>query len=66
MNIQASNLINVIEFASAERSRTKDAEYAAEAAKIGKAHLLPLVVAAILAQANAAPRFALQLVKRLS
>ena len=58
-----SNLMNVVEFTSAARSRIQDADFAAEAAKLAKAQVLQQTGAAMLAQANAAPQLALQLIK---
>ena len=58
-----SNLMNVVEFTSAARSRIQDADFAVEAAKLAKAQVLQQSGAAMLAQANAAPQLALQLLK---
>jgi flagellin len=58
-----SNLMNVVEFTAAARSRIQDADFAAEAAKLAKAQVLQQTGAAMLAQANAAPQLALQLIK---
>ena len=58
-----SNLMNVVEFTSAARSRIQDADFALEAAKLAKAQVLQQSGAAMLAQANAAPQLALQLLK---
>jgi len=58
-----SNLMNVVEFTSAARSRVQDADFAVEAAKLAKAQVLQQSGAAMLAQANAAPQLALQLLK---
>ena len=58
-----SNLMNVVEFTSAARSRVQDADFAVEAAKLAKAQVLQQTGAAMLAQANAAPQLALQLIK---
>jgi len=58
-----SNLMNVVEFTSAARSRIQDADFAVEAAKLAKAQVLQQTGAAMLAQANAAPQLALQLIK---
>jgi flagellin len=60
-----SNLMNVVEFTSAARSRIQDADFAAEAAKLAKAQVIQQMAAAMLAQANAAPQLALQLIKQL-
>lgn len=58
-----SNLMNVVEFTAAARSRIQDADFASEAAKLAKAQVLQQTGAAMLAQANAAPQLALQLIK---
>ena len=58
-----SNLMNVVEFTSAARSRIQDADFAVEAARLSKAQILQQTGAAMLAQANAAPQLALQLLK---
>ena len=58
-----SNLMNVVEFTTAARSRIQDADFAMEAAKLAKAQVLQQTGAAMLAQANAAPQLALQLIK---
>ena len=58
-----SNLMNVVEFTSAARSRIQDADFALEAAKLAKSQVLQQSGAAMLAQANAAPQLALQLLK---
>jgi len=58
-----SNLMNVVEFTSAARSRIQDADFAVEAANLAKAQVLQQTGAAMLAQANAAPQLALQLLK---
>ena len=58
-----SNLMNVVEFTAAARSRIQDADFAAEAAKLAKAQVLQQTGTAMLAQANAAPQLALQLIK---
>jgi len=58
-----SNLMNVVEFTTAARSRIQDADFAHEAAKLAKAQVLQQTGAAMLAQANAAPQLALQLIK---
>jgi flagellin len=58
-----SNLMNVVEFTTAARSRIQDADFAQEAAKLAKAQVLQQTGAAMLAQANAAPQLALQLIK---
>ena len=58
-----SNLMNVVEFTTAARSRIQDADFAVEAAKLAKAQVLQQTGTAMLAQANAAPQLALQLIK---
>ncbi len=58
-----SNLMNVVEFTTAARSRIQDADFAVEAAKLAKAQVLQQTGTAMLAQANAAPQLALQLLK---
>jgi flagellin len=56
-----SNLMNVVEFTSAARSRIEDADFAVEAARLAKSQVLQQTGAAMLAQANAAPQLALSL-----
>jgi len=58
-----SNLMNVVEFTAAARSRIQDADFAVEAANLAKAQVLQQTGTAMLAQANAAPQLALQLLK---
>lgn len=58
-----SNLMNVVEFTTAARSRIQDADFAVEAARLAKAQVLQQTGTAMLAQANAAPQIALQLLK---
>ena len=58
-----SNLMNVVEFTTAAKSRIQDADFAVEAAKLAKAQVLQQTGTAMLAQANAAPQLALQLLK---
>ena len=58
-----ANLMNVVEFTSSARSRIQDADFAVEAARLAKAQVLQQTGAAMLAQANAAPQIALQLIK---
>ena len=60
-----SNLMNVVEFTTAARSRIEDADFALELAKLATAQVLQKMAAAMLAQANAAPQLALQLIKQL-
>jgi flagellin len=55
--------MNVVEFTTAARSRIQDADFALEAAKLSKAQVHQQSGAAMLAQANAAPQLALQLLK---
>ncbi|MDA9680197.1 flagellin [Gammaproteobacteria bacterium] len=56
-----SNLMNVVEFTSAARSRIEDADFAVEAARLAKSQVLQQTGAAMLAQANASPQLALSL-----
>jgi flagellin len=56
-----SNLMNVVEFTSAARSRIEDADFAVEAARLAKSQVLQQTGAAMLAQANATPQLALSL-----
>ena len=58
-----SNLMNVAEFTAAARSRIQDADFAVEAARLAKAQVLQQTGTAMLAQANAAPQLALQLLR---
>ncbi len=58
-----SNLMNVVEFTSAARSRVQDADFAVEAAKLAKAQVLQQSGAAMLAQANASPQLAISLLQ---
>jgi flagellin len=58
-----SNLMNVVEFTTAAQSRIQDADFAVEAARLAKAQVLQQTGTAMLAQANAAPQMALQLLK---
>jgi len=58
-----SNLMNVVEFTTAAQSRIQDADFAVEAARLAKAQVLQQTGTAMLAQANAAPQLALQLLK---
>ena len=57
-----SNLMNVAEFTTSARSRIEDADFAAESARLAKAQVLQQTGTAMLAQANAAPQLALQLI----
>jgi len=63
LDYTVSNLMNVAEFTSAARSRIQDADFAVEAARLAKAQVLQQSGVAMLAQANAAPQLALQLVR---
>jgi flagellin len=58
-----ANLMNVVEFTSAARSRIQDADFAVEAARLAKAQILQQTGAAMLAQANASPQLAISLLK---
>ena len=58
-----SNLMNVVEFTSAARSRIQDADFAVEAAKLSKNQILQQTGAAMLAQANASPQLAISLLQ---
>ena len=58
-----ANLMNVVEFTSAARSRIQDADFAVEAARLSKAQILQQTGAAMLAQANASPQLAISLLK---
>jgi len=56
-----SNLMNVAEYTTAARSRTEDADFAAESARLAKAQVLQQTGTAMLAQANATQQLALSL-----
>jgi flagellin len=56
-----SNLQNVAENLSAARGRIQDADFASETAMLSKAQILQQAGVGMLAQANAAPQLALQL-----
>jgi len=56
-----SNLMNVVEYTTAARSRIQDADFAVEAARLAKAQVLQQTGTAMLAQANAAPQLAISL-----
>jgi flagellin len=58
-----SNLTTTIENHSASRSRIMDADFAAESAALSKAQVLAQASTAMLAQANAVPQLALQLLQ---
>jgi flagellin len=57
-----SNLMNVVEFTSAARSRIQDADFAVEAARLAKSQVLQQTGTAMLAQANASPQLAISLI----
>lgn len=63
LDYTVSNLMNVVEFTTAAQSRIQDADFAVEAARLAKAQVLQQTGTAMLAQANAAPQIALQLLK---
>lgn len=56
-----SNLMNVVEYTTAARSRIEDADFAVEAARLAKAQVLQQTGTAMLAQANASPQLAISL-----
>jgi len=56
-----SNLMNVVEFTTAARSRIQDADFAVVAARLAKAQVLQQTGTAMLAQANASPQLAISL-----
>ncbi len=56
-----SNLMNVVEFTTAARSRIQDADFAVEAARLAKSQVLQQTGTAMLAQANASPQLAISL-----
>ena len=58
-----SNLMNVAEHTAAARSRIQDADFAVETARLAKSQVLQQTGIAMLAQANAAPQLALQLIR---
>lgn len=58
-----SSLSQTVENHSASRSRVMDADFAAESAALAKAQVLAQASTAMLAQANAAPQLALQLLQ---
>ena len=58
-----SNLTQTVENHSAARSRIMDADFATESAALAKAQVLAQASTAMLAQANAAPQLALQLLQ---
>ena len=57
-----SNLMNVVEFTSAARSRIQDADFAVEAARLAKSQVLQQTGTAMLALANASPQLAISLI----
>jgi len=61
LDFTISNLSNVSEKTSAARSRILDADFAAETAELSRAQVLQQAASAMLAQANARPQQALQL-----
>lgn len=61
LDFTTSNLANISEKTSAARSRILDADFAAETANLSKAQVLQQAASAMLAQANARPQQALQL-----
>ena len=56
-----NNLTNVVENASASRSRILDADFAAESAELARGQVLQQAGVSILAQANQGPNMALSL-----
>jgi flagellin len=58
-----SSLQNTVENHSASRSRVMDADFAVESANLAKSQVLAQASTAMLAQANAAPQLALQLLQ---
>jgi len=61
LNYTVSNLMNVVEFTTAARSRIEDADFAVEAARLAKSQVLQQTGTAMLAQANASPQLAIAL-----
>jgi flagellin len=61
LNYTVSNLMNVVEFTTAARSRIEDADFAVEAARLAKSQVLQQTGTAMLAQANASPQLAISL-----
>ena len=57
------NLANVVENTTAARSRIQDADFAAETAALTRAQMLQQAATSILAQANAQPQSALELLQ---
>jgi len=64
LDFSINNLANVVENASAARSRILDADYAAESAALWRGNVLQSAGVAMLAQANAAPNLILSLLGR--
>ena len=58
-----SNLMNVSEQTSNSRSLLQDANFAVESSNLSKAQVLMQAATAMLAQANARPQLALQLLQ---
>ena len=58
-----SSLTKTVENHTASRSRIMDADFATESAALSKAQVLAQASTAMLAQANAAPQLALQLLQ---
>lgn len=65
LDYTVSNLLNVVEFTVAARSRIEDADFAVESSRLAKARLLQQASTAMLAQANASSSLALSLIKHL-
>ncbi len=63
LDYTVSNLTKTVENHSASRSRIVDADFATESAALSKAQVLAQASTAMLAQANAAPQLALQLLQ---
>ena len=61
LNSTVSNLENVVENASASRSRIRDTDFATETASMTKSQILQQASTSILAQANQLPQAALSL-----
>jgi len=61
LDFTTSNLANISEKTSAARSRIVDADFAAETAALSRSQVLQQAASAMLAQANARPQQALQL-----
>ncbi len=63
LDFTVSNLMNISENTSAARSRTMDADFAAETAALSRAQVLQQASQAMLAQANAKPQQVLSLLQ---